>query len=118
MTDITRTKKYTALELVTMAFPDGIDVETGATVDHVVNEQDLEANPGLAEVTKVGETIQYPEMANISTEEAFGRYAITIGGIAGIVDPDKKIIVDGGLPVVIQVGNVSAELAVAEPAEA
>lgn len=79
--NIIRTKKYSALEILEMAFPDGVTIEE----------------------------------SNIAVADVFGKYAVVIGGIAGITDPGRKIIVDGTEPVEITVGNTSASLEVVEP---
>lgn len=112
---IIRTKKYVALEILELAFPKGVSLPNGKDTDHVVTEADLAENPGLEKDVKVGETIQLPEFDVVPVAEVFGKYAITIGGIAGIVEPDRKIIVEGVAPLEITVGNTPATLEVVEP---
>lgn len=112
---IIRTKKYSALEILELAFPEGVDVMSKREIDHVVTAEDLAANPGLEKDVKVGETIQLPDTDHFAVADVFGKYAIVIGGIAGITEPDRKIIVEGTDPLEITVGNTPASLEVVEP---
>jgi hypothetical protein len=114
---IIRTKKYSALEILEIAFPKGVDVLSKREIDHVVTAEDLAVNPGLESDVKVGDTIQIPDTDHFEVADVFGKYTIVIGGITGIVDPERKIIVEGTEPLEITVGNTLTSLEVTEPAE-
>lgn len=47
-------------------------------------------------------------------ESLFGKFALNIGGIAGIVDPSRKIIVEGESPLVVTVGDQTREIEVVD----
>lgn len=111
---ITRSKKYSAIEILRLAFPEGVDVQTGKELEHAITEEDLKENPGLEKDVQVGDIVMLPEFVKIPVEAAFGKYQVMIGGIPNVSDPERKIITDGTEPLLISVGDTTAELEVIE----
>lgn len=102
-------KKYTAIEIVSEAFPEGVDVIVGEE-PHIVTAEDVASNPGVQEM-KEGDEIMLPVFEKISAEDAFGKFGINIGGISGIVNPGHKIMVsEGADQLTVTVGKYSSEV--------